>query len=379
MADKAGGILARIGTPAGVSIAADIAGIGGSTPPIISLTGTCDADMGASTTIIDCLELAGYGNDFFNGKYWMQVLLNANSVGAAPEINYRQITDYVSATGVFTCTAFSANVEANDEIAVLHESLSFQKYQEYTTGSGTWTCPVGVKQVDVLLVSGGGGSGGAKRTSINTASGGGGGGAIRYNTGISVVPAKTYAYSVGAGGVAGTGVPGAGSTGGTTTFGNISITGGLGSVGKTDADGAGGMGAAAEAFWGGTMVTLTGGTAGAAGVAGTVGGNGNSSSYGTSGVGLHAGAGGGGGGAGGGAGGITIYQTTGAAAGVGTNPPGGGGSSWGIGGSGASTDDTVGNAAAANTGGGGGGSMRITNGQLTGAAGGSGYIRIIWR
>lgn len=90
---------------------------------MLAFKGTCDIGMGASTTVIVSDHLTGYGDDFFNTKYYIQVLKNANSVGNAPETQVRQITDYVSATGTFTCTAFGANVEASDEIAVLHESL----------------------------------------------------------------------------------------------------------------------------------------------------------------------------------------------------------------------------------------------------------------
>ncbi len=84
--------------------------------------GTCDSGMGASTTVIVCADLAGFGNDYFNNKFHMEVLLNANSVGNAPERTQRQITDYVSATGTFTVTAFGANAEENDKIRIVHES-----------------------------------------------------------------------------------------------------------------------------------------------------------------------------------------------------------------------------------------------------------------
>jgi len=88
------------------------------------LTGTCDVGMAGSATTVVCAELAGYGNDYFNKKYHMIVLLNINSVGNAPERTIRQVSDYVSATGTFTVTAFGANVEAGDKIAVLHESIA---------------------------------------------------------------------------------------------------------------------------------------------------------------------------------------------------------------------------------------------------------------
>lgn len=85
--------------------------------------GSCDAGMGASTITVVSADLAGQGNDFFNNKYYMMVLLNASTPAGAPESEVRQITDYVSATGTFTVTAFSVNVEASDEILIMHESL----------------------------------------------------------------------------------------------------------------------------------------------------------------------------------------------------------------------------------------------------------------
>ena len=89
----------------------------------LSMYGKCSSDMTASTTTLVVPTLVGYGNDFFNNKFYVQVIKNANSVGNAPEIQVRKITDYVSTSGTFTVDAFGANVEANDEIMVMHESL----------------------------------------------------------------------------------------------------------------------------------------------------------------------------------------------------------------------------------------------------------------
>ncbi len=86
-------------------------------------SGTTDAGMAPSTTTVVCTHLAGYGNDFFNTKYYMQVIRNVNAVGVSPEPEIRQITAYVSTTGTFTTNAFGANVETGDSIMVLHQSL----------------------------------------------------------------------------------------------------------------------------------------------------------------------------------------------------------------------------------------------------------------
>ena len=99
-------------------IQANVGDVGG-----LVVKGTCDAGMIASTTAIVAAGLGGYGDDYFNTKYYMQVLKNASAVGTAPETEIRQITDYVSATGTFTVTAFTVNVEASDEIFIMHESL----------------------------------------------------------------------------------------------------------------------------------------------------------------------------------------------------------------------------------------------------------------
>lgn len=86
-------------------------------------SGAADAGQVASTTVITCADISGKGNDYFNNKYYVQVVLNNNSAGNAPEYEVRKVTDYVSTTGTFTCDAFTQNVEASDKIVVLHESL----------------------------------------------------------------------------------------------------------------------------------------------------------------------------------------------------------------------------------------------------------------
>ena len=72
-----------------------------------------------STTNVKCAGLLGYGEDFFNDNFYMQVL---RSGGAAPEPEVRKITNYMTATGTFTVDAFSQNVESGDLILILHQS-----------------------------------------------------------------------------------------------------------------------------------------------------------------------------------------------------------------------------------------------------------------
>lgn len=77
----------------------------------------------SSTTAVVIAALAGYGDDYFNDQYYMQVLKNADSAGNAPEPSLRKITDYVSATGTFTCDAFASAIGASDICLILHESI----------------------------------------------------------------------------------------------------------------------------------------------------------------------------------------------------------------------------------------------------------------
>ncbi|MCK9602188.1 MAG: hypothetical protein M0R06_24295 [Sphaerochaeta sp.] len=91
------------------------------TPGDKIIKGTVDTSA-SSTTVIPIAGLAGYGDDFFNNQFYLQVLHNANSAGNAPEGETRKITDYASTGGSFTCDAFSAAVEEDDICLILHES-----------------------------------------------------------------------------------------------------------------------------------------------------------------------------------------------------------------------------------------------------------------
>lgn len=65
-----------------------------------------------------------------------------------------------------------------------------------STGAGSWTCPIGVKQVLVECWGGGGGG-------IDDTYGGGGGGGAFASSIVNVQPGKAYAYSVGTAGTGG--------------------------------------------------------------------------------------------------------------------------------------------------------------------------------
>ena len=96
-----------------------------------------------------------------------------------------------------------------------------------TTGSSTWTAPLDVTSVEVLVVAGGGGGGNAQG-----GGGGGGAGGLLYNVSYPVTPGTTYPVIVGAGGAGGaSGQTAAGTNGQNSQFGAlIAIGGGAGSA-----------------------------------------------------------------------------------------------------------------------------------------------------
>lgn len=102
----------------------------------------------------------------------------------------------------------------------------------YTTGSGNFTVPSGVYKL--IIDAGAGGAGGGHCYGISNiycgCGGNGGAGVRRYH--MDVTPAQVIAYSVGAGGVGGVSNGSGGTTsvatvGGDTTFGTLTLRGGL--------------------------------------------------------------------------------------------------------------------------------------------------------
>ena len=67
------------------------------------------------------MELAGFGADYFKDKFYVYIV---DAADAAPEEELELVTAYSTADGVFTTNAFTMNVEANDEIYLVHESLA---------------------------------------------------------------------------------------------------------------------------------------------------------------------------------------------------------------------------------------------------------------
>ena len=167
----------------------------------------------------------------------------------------------------------------------------------YTSGSGSWTVPSGVKAVKVTMIgAGGGGGGSAKLGSKQVNEGGGGGGGACTQFSMNVTPGQSISYSVGSGGLGGNGAKGTGSSvagingrdGNKTTFGSYYVNGGKGGIrgyttvnGGVDGDGgAGGSGGSSPS------TIFSGGAGGAGGKDGNGHGHGGSV--------LNAGGGGGG-------------------------------------------------------------------------------------
>jgi hypothetical protein len=200
-----------------------------------------------------------------------------------------------------------------------------------TTGTFTFTAPVGVTSVTVECWGGGGGGGSS--TVAGTAGGGGGG---AYAAGVvSVTPGNNYTVIVGQGGASNT-------AGGNSSFGTqIIAAGGSGGANNNDIGAAGGSVAGSSG-----SITYRGGNGGTSGT-----------NY----------SGGGGGGAGSTAsGGDASGQT----AGIGTDLNGGNG------GAGVTTDNN--GLPGSAYGGGGSGSYRLGSVNRTGGSGANGLVKISW-
>ena len=94
------------------------------------------------------------------------------------------------------------------------------------TSSGTYTPTPGTKRLLVEMVGGGGAGGGAYAGGNSSSSSGAGGSSGAYGKALLTSVSASLSYSVGAGGVGMSG--GKGTDGGATTFGTLSVSGGLG-------------------------------------------------------------------------------------------------------------------------------------------------------
>jgi len=110
---------------------------GGSTVNIYMSSGGGGAEglvyLGEVTSVTDATHFVAaddfkdsslftFGNDFFVGWYAM-ALWDAGGAGAAPQGEYRVVTDSAGATGTITHAAFSANLAASDKVLLIHPML----------------------------------------------------------------------------------------------------------------------------------------------------------------------------------------------------------------------------------------------------------------
>ena len=180
--------------------------------------------------------------------------LSATSVGSSQLIASSVGTAAISSGAATSGQVLQANGSGGVSFATQSVTVTGNSVIETLTGSGTWTVPSGVNNVDVVVIGsgGGGGAGGLAWNDANNAQArGGAGGAsgriyIGYN--IYIGNQSSISYSVGLGGSGGAAssyaeistttktdqsVNGAdGADGGTTTFGSlISVPGGGGGGG----------------------------------------------------------------------------------------------------------------------------------------------------
>ncbi|MES2140498.1 MAG: hypothetical protein V4511_12390 [Bacteroidota bacterium] len=174
-----------------------------------------------STTQIVWNWIAGTGT---TGYKWN----TTNSYGTATD---NALSTSKTETGLTSGTTYTRYVWAYNSngcvSSVLTLTFTTSGQISYTaTGTVSWTCPVGVTSLAVLVVAGGG-SGGNHSTS--NGNGGGGGGGVIYNTSYTVTPGNVYTVTVGAGGTAiGNSTSAAGNNGGNSVFGTLTAIGGGG-------------------------------------------------------------------------------------------------------------------------------------------------------
>ena len=123
-------------------------------------------------------------------------------------------------TSTFTISAATTNVTSTRQFSITVNAPVIESFT--ATGPATFSVPVGVSSVDVLVLAGGG-TGGSQH------GGGGGAGGLIFRPGFPVTPGGTVAVNVGAGGVGVSGTVGPGPSarfGSDTTFGTLTAKGG---------------------------------------------------------------------------------------------------------------------------------------------------------
>lgn len=93
-------------------------------------------------------NLSGRENDYFVGWYVMCVR-DDGGASAAPQGEYRLITDYVSATGAFVHNAFTAILAVGDQVLIIHPRV----FRAILTTTGTFSHPNGVVEQTVFTIT----------------------------------------------------------------------------------------------------------------------------------------------------------------------------------------------------------------------------------
>lgn len=121
------------------TIAAINAGITG-----VGFRATCEANVGG-TAEFTAVGMAGFGNDYFNTGWSVICILDAGAPGTLQEGEVRDITDYISSTGVFTVdAAFSAAVTTGDGVYIRrNEDMNFDDVTLAGTSGTIWYCDDG--------------------------------------------------------------------------------------------------------------------------------------------------------------------------------------------------------------------------------------------
>ncbi len=105
-----------------------------------------DITTAADTVTFASTNLIGYEDDYFVG-WWIFLVRDDGGASAAPQGGYRQVTDYVSATGTFTFAAFSAAHVVGDQVQIIAPS----QYEAIAMRGGAETLESLDDELDAML------------------------------------------------------------------------------------------------------------------------------------------------------------------------------------------------------------------------------------
>lgn len=229
-------------------------GLGGALEDILDVgrSPTWSTSSGSLATIYDSARssyppITVSASDPDGGTITYSIISGALPTGMSFNTSTGAITGTPNAVGSNTTFNFTIravdNPGGNTTDRAFSITVQAPAVQSFTSGSGTWSVPVGVSNIQVLVVAAGapGGNGNA-----NEGGGGGGAGGMVEAPSFPVTPGGTVSYSVGSGGTSPTspgGAPPTGNNGGPSTFGGITANGGgAGGYGYFGYDGGSGGG-----------------------------------------------------------------------------------------------------------------------------------------